>query len=142
LSHYFAAIVWVELSYFYVSHRKHFMAQLRIVGFVKHYTHDACLDNLASAKLAGKTCGVNRSAQGSGTTCFQNSRFLSVKAKALIKFNALSHIVIASAASTLIAVGQARWCPIVASTNHSAIFSDDSSISSLHAVRPRSSQFG
>jgi len=57
-----------------------------------------------------------------------------MKTKTFVKVDALQGVRIAPVAATFVAINEAKGCAIVASRDHTAVFGDDGTVATLHAV--------
>ena len=64
-----------------------------------------------------------------------------MQAHTLVQVDALFHIIVASLASTLIAIWQTKCCSVVTSRNDSIIFCNNCTVAFFHAVASRGCQF-
>lgn len=125
---------------FDLRHGEHLLAELAVVWFVVYDALDATLDDHLGAELAREAGRVQGRAHGALATGLHDRRLLGVQAHALVEVNALLNVVVAAFAAAFVAVRNAEGRAVVAGRHHSIIFSNDSSISFLHAVAPAGSQ--
>lgn len=65
-----------------------------------------------------------------------------MQTEAFVQIEALFHVVVASLATSFVAVKQSKWRPVVSRRNDSIVLRDDGPVSLFHAVASGCSQLG
>jgi hypothetical protein len=134
--------VWVEHHNLNVGKSEHFLGESGVVVFVEDDSHDTCLDDDLGAELTREGGRVDCPAHGAWSACFDDGRFLSVKAKALVEVDSLHDVIVASLAAALIAVAKPKRSAVVTRGDYTIILGDDGAVATLHAVGSCCRKFG
>lgn len=124
-------VILIDLN---VGLSEHKFGKRCVVGVVEHNLCNTSLNNHFGAECAGKWSGVDSCSNRTVSACFKHGRFFCVQTQAFVKVNALAYVVVATLASSLVAVPQSLCGTIVPGRNHSIVFHDNCSVSFFHAI--------